>query len=65
MTITIPRIELSPKLKKELATKHEVTLQHVRNALKYHSKSQKSEQIRTSAIELLQEEATKASVKVS
>ncbi len=59
-TSRFPRIEISSKRKIELAAKHGVTLQAVRNALKFHSESDLAETIRKDAISLLEKEAESA-----
>jgi hypothetical protein len=59
-TSRFPRIEISPKYKIELAQKHNVTLQAVRNALKFHSESELANNIRKDAIALLESEAKSA-----
>jgi DeoR/GlpR family transcriptional regulator of sugar metabolism len=60
MKIEMPRIELSEKHKIQLSKEHEVTLQTVRNALRYFSNSDKAIAIRKGAIELLESEAKSA-----
>lgn len=55
----MPRIELSEKHKIDLKEKHQVSLQTVRNALKYFSNSEKAQEIRKDALELLKEESSK------
>lgn len=65
MTIEMPTIELPEKHKLQLKEKHGVTLQTVRNALKYFSNSEKAQAIRKDAIELLQNEAAKAAVTIN
>jgi len=61
----MPTIELAEKHKINLATKHTVTLQTVRNALKYFSNSEKAKAIRKDAIELLKKEAAKAAITIN
>lgn len=56
----MPRIELSENHKIDLKVKHNVSLQTVRNALKYFSNSEKAQEIRKDAIELLKKEVNKA-----
>lgn len=65
MNIKIPRIELSAKLKGQLAAKYGVTTQAIRNALKYHTNSDQAQKIRKDAIKLLKKEAKNASVNIN
>jgi hypothetical protein len=59
-TSRFPKIEISSKRKVELAAKHEVTLQTVRNALKFYYDTELAKTIRQEATEMLEEDTKNA-----